>query len=83
MRSSGGLKLMLTAPRRHDRRVRFAHVGVVSAGTDEEIALVTDSRGRLRYHLPAGDYRLRLSDGAETRFSVDGVRWTVLRPSLP
>jgi hypothetical protein len=83
MRSSGGLKLILTAPQRDDRRVRFAHVGLVSAGTDEEIALLTDARGRLRYHLPPGNYRLRLDDGVETRFSVDRVRWTVVRPSLP
>jgi hypothetical protein len=83
MRSNCGLKLMLTAPQRDDRRVRFAHVGVVSARTDEEIAHVTDSRARIRYRLPAGDYRLRLSDGAATWFSVDGVRCTVVRPNLP
>jgi hypothetical protein len=62
--------------------VRFAHVGVVRSPSDEEIRLVTDARGRLRYPLPAGESRLRLGDGAETRFSVDGLRWTGVRRTL-
>jgi hypothetical protein len=62
--------------------VRFVHVGVVRSPSAGEIRLVTDARGRLRYPLPAGEYRLRLGDGAETRFSVDGLRWTVVRRAL-
>jgi hypothetical protein len=82
MRSTGGLKLTLEASQRDDRRLRFAQVGVVPSRSAEEIGLVTDARGRLRYPLPAGEYRLRLADGVETRFSVDGLRWTVVRRAL-
>jgi hypothetical protein len=73
---------MLKAPQRDDRRLRFAHVGVVPSTSAEEIGLVTDACGRLRYWLPAGEYRLCFGDGDETRFSVDGLRWTVVRPVL-
>jgi hypothetical protein len=50
------LKLKLEGVRRDDRRVRFANVAVADVGDREEIALVTDSRGCLRYRLvvPAG-----------------------------
>jgi hypothetical protein len=73
---------MLKAPQRDDRRVRFAHVGVVPSSSAGEIRLVTDAQGRLRYPLPAGEYRLRLGDGAETRFSLEGLRWTLVRRGL-
>jgi hypothetical protein len=61
--------------------VRFARVGVSRAWDSEEIALVTESSGALRHHLPPGDFRLRLSDSVETDFSVAG-RWTLVRMRL-
>ncbi len=83
MRPVGGLKLALSAARRDDRRLRFVSLRLAAAGSQEEIRLVTDSCGRLRYRLPAGDYRLRLTDGRETRFEVADNRWTSLRVQLP
>jgi len=83
MQARGGLKLKLEGTKRDDRRVRFANVAVADDGDREEIALVTDSSGCLRYRLAAGDYRLRLADGVETAFAVDIGRWTSLRMRLP
>jgi hypothetical protein len=84
MKPAGGLKLALTAPSPgSDRRVRFAPLTVAAAAGGEEFRLVTDARGRLRYPLAAGDYRLRLDDGGETRFCVRDGRWTPVRLSLP
>ena len=82
MHPRGGLKLKLEGVRRDDRRVRFARV-VARASDDEEIALVTDSSGGLRYRLSAGDYRLRLDDGVETEFRVEIGPWTAVRAQLP
>lgn len=81
--SRGGLKLKLEGARRNDRRVRFAGVVVARASDHDEIALVTDSSGRLRYRLPTGDCRLRLNDGVETEFRVEISRWTSVRTRLP
>lgn len=83
MEAPGGLKLKLHGTQRDDRRVRFAKVAVADASDREEIPLVTDSSGCLRYRLAAGDYRLRLADGVETRFAVDVGRWTSVRVRLP
>ena len=57
--------------------------GVADATDREEIALVTDSSGCLRYRLAAGDYRLRVADGVETAFAVAIGRWTSVRMRLP
>jgi hypothetical protein len=82
MQPRGGLKLKLQGNRQDERQVRFARLGIVRASDGEEIALVTDSTGRLRYRLPAGEYRLRLGAGIESEFSVAGGRWTLLRMRL-
>jgi len=79
----GGFKLALEGSGRDDRRVRFARVAVLGEGSHEETELVTDSRGRLRYPLPAGDYRLRVVDGGTTQFTVTNRRWTMVRLELP
>jgi hypothetical protein len=83
MAPSGGLKLALVGAGHDDRRVRFARVDVALVGSRDEIELVTDSRGRLRYRLVAGEYRLRLEEGGETRFAVDDRRWSAVRLRLP
>jgi hypothetical protein len=44
--------------------------------------LETDSTGRMRFRLADGDYRLRISDGQETRFAVQDRRWTAVRLRL-
>lgn len=50
----------------------------------DEIKLVTDSRGRLRYRLTAGDYRLRvLQHSPATPFAVADRGWTTVRHRLP
>jgi hypothetical protein len=83
MHPRGGLKLKLEGAQRGDRQVRFAPVTVVRARDSEEIALVTDSSGRLRHRLPEGNYRLRLGYGNETEFGVASGRWTLVRMRLP
>jgi hypothetical protein len=80
---SGGLKLALTGADRDDRRVRCVRVTVATVEGHDERTLITDSRGRLRYHLTAGRYRLQFPDGGETRFAVDDGRWTSIRLRLP
>jgi hypothetical protein len=80
---SGGLKLALTGPGQDDRRVRCARLTIATIDGDDERTLVTDSRGRLRYHLTAGPYRLRLAHGGETQFAVRDGRWTPIRLRLP
>jgi hypothetical protein len=82
MKPIGGLKLALEGARHDDRRVRFAPVYVASLGSEDEIKLVTDSRGRMRYRLVAGEYRLRLEEGSKTGFAVHDRRWTVVRLRL-
>lgn len=77
----GGLKLQLKTARRDDRRLRSAPVSV-AAVDGEEIHLVTDSRGRLRYHLTAGDYRLAVQHGPDMPFAVRDHGWTTVRPHL-
>jgi len=79
----GGLKLALEGVDRDDRRLRFARVSVASGNSQEELELVTDSQGRMRYCLAAGEYRVRLAAGGETRFTVNDGRWTVVRLRLP
>jgi hypothetical protein len=83
VQAHGGLKLKLEGTRRNDRRVRFANVAVAGATNREEIALVTDSSGCLRYRLAAGEYRLRVAGGLETPFAVGRGRWTSVRMRLP
>ncbi len=78
---AGGLKLALEGTNRADRRVRFARLAIFPLDAEREIALVTDARGRLRYRLPAGEYRLQLGEAAEQRFEVrDG--WASVRIQL-
>lgn len=79
----GGLKLALQGTDRDDRRLRFARVWVASGESQEERKLVTDARGRMRYCLAAGEYRVRLETGGERRFTVGDGRWTAVRLRLP
>lgn len=83
MQPAGGFKLTLQAAGHDDRRVRFAAVVVAAADSEDETSLVTDSRGRLRYHLTEGEYRLRLDQGVAARFVVSDHGWTTLRIRLP
>lgn len=83
MALSGGVKLELAGASRGDRRARCARLSVATLGGADERTLVTDSRGRLRYHLAAGEYRLQLADGDETQFAVGDGGWTSVRLRLP
>jgi hypothetical protein len=86
VRTIGGLKLELAASAPDDRRVRCAEVSLspVDGGdAGDAVALVTDSRGRMRYRLADGDYVLRLAAGLQSRFSVRDGRWTSVRVRLP
>lgn len=83
MSLNGGLKLDLAGAGRNDRRVRAARLVVATAEGEDGRALVTDSRGRLRYHLAAGNYRLELADGGATEFTVADGRWTSVHLRLP
>jgi hypothetical protein len=78
----GGLKLQLDAASRDDRRLRSASVSVTSVRGEDEIMLVTDSHGRLRYRLPAGDYRLHAQHAPEVSFAVAEHGWTPVRVRL-
>ena len=60
MPTTGGLKLALQAATRDDRRLRFAQVKLRPAGIEDELSLVTDARGLMRYRLPDGEYQLSL-----------------------
>ena len=82
MSSSGGLKLTLQRAGSRDRRWRFAHVRLSKVGVDEVFRLVTDAEGRMRYRLPAGEYRLSVLGGPHVRFAVHDHRWTTVRLSL-
>jgi hypothetical protein len=55
---------------------------VAPVGGNDEIKLVTDSDGRLRYHLVAGDYVLRLEHACDTPFAVGDRGWTAVRVRL-
>jgi hypothetical protein len=79
----GGLKLALEGTARSDRRVRFANVALSAANATDDVALVTDSQGRMRYRLPDGEYLLRVTEGHESRFTVRDGRWTTVRIRLP
>ena len=76
------MKLELRTANRDDRRGRFAPVSVAPVGGNDEIKLVTDSDGRLRYHLVAGDYVLRLEHACDTPFAVGDHGWTAVRVRL-
>lgn len=54
MRCVGGLKLALEGAGRGDRRVRFAKVSLSGVDAEDELTLVTDSRGRMHYRLAVG-----------------------------
>lgn len=84
MKPAGGLKLQLGTASRDDRRARFAAVVVETVGGSEMggLKLVTDSRGRLRYRLPAGEYRLRSADVPDAFFRVGAHGWTAVRVPL-
>jgi hypothetical protein len=83
VRTVGGLKLALEGVVRSDRRVRFANVSVSAADANDDVALVSDAQGRMRYRLPDGDYLLRIAGGQESRFTVRDGRWTTVRVRLP
>jgi hypothetical protein len=74
VRNQGGLKLALRPAGRDDRRGRFARVRLEDA-QEKQVALVTDSRGRMRYSLATGAYRLHVDD-REIPFEVRDGRWT-------
>jgi hypothetical protein len=78
----GGLKLQLDAASRDDRRLRSAPVSVAGVSGEDEIMLVTDSRGRLRYRLTAGDYRLQVQHAPEVSFAVGEHGWTPVHVRL-
>jgi hypothetical protein len=82
VKPTGGLKLQLDAVSRDDRRLRSAPVSVASVGGEDEIMLVTDSRGRLRYRLTAGNYRLHVQHAPEISFAVGENGWTPVRVRL-
>jgi hypothetical protein len=82
VRTVGGLKLALEGAVRNDRRVRFANVSLSAADAKDDVALVTDSQGRMRYRLRDGEYRLRVAGGRESRFTVRDGRWTTVRMRL-
>ena len=81
MQVAGGLRLTLEPPRRDDRRSRCAEV-VLDGGSGVDTLLVTDSRGRLRYRLPDGPYRVRVPGGEQTQFRVAEQRGTMVRLAL-
>lgn len=81
VRTVGGLKLVLEGITRNDRRVRFANVSLSTPARDE-VALVTDAEGRLRYRLADGEYVLRVTEGEESRFVVRDGRWAPVRIRL-
>ena len=83
VRTARGLKLSLERSTRNDRRVRFANVSVSATDGKEDVALVTDSQGRMRYRLPDGEYLLRMAERQESRFTVRDGRWTTVRIRLP
>ena len=80
--TSGGLKLSVEGAGRGDRRIRFATVHLAASGAQSELTLVTDARGRLRYRLAPGNYRLRLQHGGDACFTVT-AGWTPVRLALP
>ena len=80
--TTGGLRLALQPATRNDRRMRFAQVTLSKVGTEDATPLVTDARGRMRYRLPAGEYRLSLASGPHTQFAVHDRRWTIVRLQL-
>jgi hypothetical protein len=83
VRSVGGLKLSVEGAARDDRRARFANVSLAATDAEDDVALVTDSQGRMRYRLPDGEYLLRMADLHESRFTVRDGRWTTVRIRLP
>lgn len=83
VRTVGGLKLALEGAARNDRRARFANVSLSAADAKDDVVLVTDSQGRMRYRLPDGEYLLRVARGHESRFTVRDGRWTTVRMRLP
>jgi hypothetical protein len=83
MRTAGGLKLALEGATRNDRRVRFANVLLSAADAKDDVALVTDAQGQMRYRLPDGEYVLRMTEGEESRFTVRDGRWITVRIRLP
>jgi hypothetical protein len=81
MSTSSGLSLALEGEGREDPRLRFAKVHVARMGDGDEIELVTDARGRMRYRLPAGRYRVQLEGGERAVFEIT-TGWTGVRLAL-
>ena len=83
MSPSGGLKLSVHGETRKDRRVRFAEV-TVRPDAGEEVRLVTDAGGRLRYRLPSGEYEIGLVSGSDdAQCTIRRNGWTSLHLQLP
>ena len=78
----GGLKLSLHGATRHHRRVRFAEITVRPENGDE-MRLVTDAAGRLRYRLPSGEYEIEVGSGGGAPCTVQREGWTSVRVRLP
>lgn len=83
MKPAGGLKLAVEGGDPQDRRVRFAPVTVSAVPSTRELNLVTDARGRLRYRLYPGEYRLRVEHATTAHFAVRPRGWTTVRLRLP
>ena len=62
--------------------MRFAELSVRS-DRGKAVHLVTDASGRLRYHLPAGEYGIRLASGREARCTIRREGWTSVHLQLP
>lgn len=82
MAPTGGLKLEIQGGTPYDRRVRFAELTVGPADGDE-VRLVTDANGRLRYRLASGEYVIRVANGGEARCTIRREGWTSVHLQLP
>jgi hypothetical protein len=76
---TGGLKLALGTGRGYDRDARFARVVVAAVESGQETRLLTDARGRLRYRLPPGEYRVTADGFGDARLTVGASGWTPVR----
>jgi hypothetical protein len=62
--------------------VRFAEV-TVRPDHGDELRLVTDADGRLRYRLASGEYTIRLATGGAAHCMIRHEGWTSVHLRLP
>jgi hypothetical protein len=79
---TGGLKLSVHGSTAQDRRARFAEL-TVRPDDGDEVRLVTDASGRLRYRIPLGEYEIRLAHGGQARCRIRREGWTSVHLQLP